>query len=240
MMTSILTSNRTYVFAALWLLTFLLAPFVTFGQEPIANKAVYAQPLAKTVVPGEWFLATLRFEGDFGADFGQFTIRLDEQITSVGVKMLGWERIDGEERIVVRLLTDARLQPGLVTVGFVITDQAQSELRLYVTTTATMSLPREFFSAARKSAVGSVALYNAALKDGRVQALQNFQTQKSLKRVAEIYVMALQKAGWTIVQNDVFGSSGYLVARNAGEEASVSLYTDPLNGDRWVTVGVTR
>lgn len=239
-MTSILTSNRTYVIAVLWLLTFLLAPFVTFGQEPNANKAIYAQPLASTVVPGEWFLATLKFEGDFGADFGQFTIRLDEQITSVGVKMLGWERIDGEERIVVRLLTDARLQPGLVTVGFVITDQAQSELRLYVTTTATMSLPREFFSAARKSAVGSVALYNAALKDGRVQALQNFQTQKSLKLVAEIYVMALQKAGWTIVQNDVFGSSGYLVARKAGEEASVSLYTDPLNGDRWVTVGVTR
>jgi hypothetical protein len=50
MMTSILTSNRTYVIAVLWLLTFLLAPFVTFGQEPNANKAIYAQPLASTAM----------------------------------------------------------------------------------------------------------------------------------------------------------------------------------------------
>ena len=240
MMTSILTSNRTYVFAALWLLMFLLAPFATFGQTPSADKAVYAQPLPTSVVPGEWFLATLRFDGDFGADFGKFDIKLDKEATSKGITMQSLSRIDGEERIIIRLLTDARLQPGLVTASFIVFAEQEQVFKLYVTVMATMPLPREFFSAAHKTAIGSVPLYSIELVEGGVQVNQNFQPCKSFKKVAEIYATILEKAGWEIVQNDVFPASGYVVARKGDSVATVGLYTDPIDGDRWVTVGVTR
>lgn len=249
------SASKIVVIITIMAVSFGFFGFATPAQAQSANKAIYFEPLSQVVVPGEWLNATMKFEGDLGQDFGNFTIRLNQAETSTGIKLLGWSNVwlSSEKRIVLQFLTDARLVTGVATAVVDVTDETSAELRCYATFAVAKPLPNEFFSAARKSAVGNVPLYNSVLEDGRVQALSNFQTKKTFKRATEIYTTTLKKSGWSVVQNKdeeeaMMKASGFemkindefLAFRKGSSQAVIRFYTDPANGDRWVTVGVTQ
>jgi len=219
-----------------------LMAMVASAQER-AGKIITFESLAKVIVPGELLLGTVSFQGDYGADFGAYDLRLDHGATSDGVKLLGWSRVQmsGENRIVLRFITDARLQPGTAFAGIVVTDDTGQEAYLTMRFNVALPLPAEFYRAARKVAIGNVPLYSAQQVDGRTQALQNFQAnRKSARPVAETYISTLKAAGWTVANQSVGQSSAQLEMYRGDAKAVVNIYADPLTGDLWATVGVTQ
>lgn len=226
--------------AVMALVLWPLMAMTASAQGQTADKAIYAEPLTRVVVPGEIALASLGFKGDFGAEFGPYTLKLDMANTSTGISILSWSQLSGQERIVVRLLTDSRLAPGLATTSFHIYDENGTQFSLFVTFMVAKPLPKEFYTAAHKTAVASVPVYNSVDIDGRVQALMRFQTGASFKLVAEIFSTRLTLKGWVIVQNDINSTGGVLNATRGEDVAFVYMVTDPLSGERWVIVAVTQ
>ena len=192
-----------------------------------------SRALSATAIPGEWVEVLIQPEGQVGK------VGFQTYWAPHGVSLFGARSIEvaGTQAYLARFFVDSAMTPGSYEVTIQCFDEAHQVVHTTISLMVGPGFPRELGDIADQLS-SEVAITHANQSDGRFQAIAHFKSRKTLKATAQSYRNFLSSEGWTISQNDLFQSFGYIKAEKNGQVIQVGLEINAINRERVVTVAL--